>query len=595
MDPDPGGVPQAPLAASSVPTRAELQRQARRHRASISMPAAVALVTLVLRLIAAANGPTDWDSAQYAAAVGHYDVTHGEPQPPGYWLFVQAGRVLHQVFGLGTIHSLVLVAAVASALASGLTAWAGRDLGGWWVGLAAGLVVATSPFAWFSGSIVATYSFDMLAAGLLIILAWLARPGSWHGMVAVGAIGLLAGFRQSIIQEFAILALIAVAGSTRRWGQFLLTLAVGVAGVAVWLVPMAVEQPGGVSAWIRATRIEAVGAEQATSVLDHAAGGPTNLGTFAGYTLMALGPLALLAVLGGLALLIQNGGGRHRSERDRALSEGPVTPEAVDPWKRPWYQSRPAILVAAIIPPMLVVSLVEFAKGGYLLAYLPGAVIALLLPLGALNRRSEWSDRTSLPWLAVTSAGIVVVVALGAQRFVSGQGVLPERLLQTSGWLWLRQPRYQAPYADSRSAIRTADAADAALRGLAPLIRSRSDVVVFDLVDGGANIYRNAGWELPDDRTALIGPGQVVYNQLHGALYYATGDTVSVGPSGSVLLVASPALPDLASLIATGQALPVSTLQPISGFQVWRVLPGTSVLGVRVVTSAGPRPLGQGI
>ena len=595
MDPDPGGVLQAPVAPSPVPTRAELQQEVRRRHDSIAMPAVVAVVTLMLRLITAANGPTDWDSAQYAAAVGHYDVTHGEPQPPGYWLYVQSGRVLHQLFGLGTIHSLVLVAAVASALAAGLTALAGRHLGGWWVGLAAGRVVATSPFAWFSGSIVATYSFDMVAASLLIILAWRARPGSCHGIAAVGALGLLAGFRQSIVQEFAILALIAVIGATRRWGQILLTLTAGVAGVALWLVPMAVEQPGGVSAWIRATRIEAIGAAQATSVLDHAVGGTTNLGTFAGYTVMALGPLALLAVLGCLALVFRDGDGPRRSRTDRAPSEGPVPPESVEPWTRPWSQSRSAILAAAIIPPMLVVALVEFAKGGYLLAYLPGAVIALLLPIAALNSRSDRSERSALPWLAVTSAGIVLVMALGVQRFVSGQGVLPERLLQTNGWLWLRQPRYQAPYADSRSTIRTADATDAALRGLAPLIRSRNDVVVFDLVDGGANIYRNAGWELPDDRLALIGPGQVVYNQLHGALYYATGDTVSVGPSGSVLLVASPALPDLASLTVTAQALPVSTPQPISGFQVWRVLPGTSVFGVRVVTSAGPRPLGQRI
>ena len=86
------------------------------------MPWIVALVTLVLRLLTAATGPTDWDSAQYAAAVGHFDVAHGQPQPPGYWLYVVAGRLIHRVTGLGTIHSLVLVAALASAAAAGLTA-----------------------------------------------------------------------------------------------------------------------------------------------------------------------------------------------------------------------------------------------------------------------------------------------------------------------------------------------------------------------------------------------------------------------------------------------------------------------------------------
>ena len=115
------------------------------------------------------------------------------------------------------------------------------------------------------------------------------------------------------------------------------------------------------------------------------------------------------------------------------------------------------------------------------------------------------------------------------------------------------------------------------------------------MIDGGANIYRNAGWALPEDRISLIVPGQVLYNQFQGALYYASGDAVVVGPSGSAFLVASPALPGLASLIAQGYALPVATPQPISGFRVYQILPGASILGVRVVARPGPRPLGHGI
>ena len=131
---------------------------------------------------------------------------------------------------MGTIHSLVLVAAVASAVAAGLTTVAGTDLGGRWVGVAAGAVVATCPFAWFSGSIVATYSFDMVGCSLLVILAWRARPDSWHGVAAVVALGLLAGFRQSMIQSFAVLALIPVVASTRRWSRLGVTVVAGAAG-----------------------------------------------------------------------------------------------------------------------------------------------------------------------------------------------------------------------------------------------------------------------------------------------------------------------------------------------------------------------------
>ena len=120
-------------------------------------------------------------------------------------------------------------------------------------------------------------------------------------------------------------------------------------------------------------------------------------------------------------------------------------------------------------------------------------------------------------------------------------------------------------------------------------------MVVIDTVDGGSMFYRNAGWEQADVRIAMVAPGQVAYNQLHGALYYASGDTVPVRPGGTVLLVASPALPGLSGLIATGQAQAVRTPLPITGFQVWRILPGTSILGVRTVTSTVPPDLGTGI
>ena len=93
----------------------------------------------------------------------------------------------------------------------------------------------------------------------------------------------------------------------------------------------------------------------------------------------------------------------------------------------------------------------------------------------------------------------------------------------------------------------------------------------------------------------MIAPGQVAYNQLQGALYYASGDTVPVSPGGAVLLVAAPTLPGLAALTATGQAQPVRTPLPISGFQVWRIQPGVGILGVRTVTSTVPPRLGTGI
>src|SRR5665213_1695889 len=268
-------------------------------------PWVVGLATLAARLATAATGPTDWDSAQYASAVTHFDVNHGRPQPPGYWLYVEAGRLVHGAEP-GSVESLVLVSALASALAAGLVVVAGRDLGGRWVGLAAGVLIAASPFAWFSGSTVATYSFDLAVAPLLIILAWRARPRSWHGAGALAVLGLATGFRQSVLLMFGLLALVAVAGSTRRVRDALVAVAAGAVAVAAWFVPMALAQPGGAQMSSQATRAESRGALLSTSVLDHAVGGAGNLGTFAAYTTMALLPLAVLALVAAAGLGVRS-------------------------------------------------------------------------------------------------------------------------------------------------------------------------------------------------------------------------------------------------------------------------------------------------
>ena len=68
-------------------------------------------------------------------------------------------------------------------------------------------------------------------------------------------------------------------------------------------------------------------------------------------------------------------------------------------WRRPWYQGRTTILGAAIVPPVLLVALVQFAKGGYLLAYLPAAVIALLLPARRAQPAITGARPVATTWL----------------------------------------------------------------------------------------------------------------------------------------------------------------------------------------------------
>ena len=173
--------------------------------------------------------------------------------------------------------------------------------------------------------------------------------------------------------------------------------------------------------------------------------------------------------------------------------------------------------------------------------------------------------------------------------------MLPVRTHPGTQGAWFTQARYQAPYADTRATIESADAVDARLARLGPaggpgprrdrhrLARRRDGVLPAGRV-GAAPPARGAGRR----------PEPSVNDELGGSLYYTDRRTVAVGPGGAVYLIASPTLPGLTAATAAGRATPVPGAR-VGDYQVWRIEPGGSVLGVHVVAADGPRPLGAGI
>ena len=114
-------------------------------------------------------------SSQYAAAVWDGSTSPTGSRSPPATGFTGGGPSCRTP-PASHRRALVLVAALFSAAVVGSPGGrAGpRGAGGW--GSPPGIVVATLPFAWFNGSIVATYSVDLAVAPLLILLAWRARP-----------------------------------------------------------------------------------------------------------------------------------------------------------------------------------------------------------------------------------------------------------------------------------------------------------------------------------------------------------------------------------------------------------------------------------
>ncbi|MGH9017943.1 MAG: hypothetical protein ACRDY1_09380 [Acidimicrobiales bacterium] len=416
----------------------------------------IGAATLVLRLVYGAAVATDRAGAALVAGTGHFDVRLGSPPAPGSWLYLAAGRALHDVAGLSTVHALVLVSALLSAAAAGGTCLAGTALGGRFVGLAAGAFVGTAPVAWFAGSTVSTAGVGAALAALLIVLARRARPYRAHGIVAVAALGLAAGVRLSVVPALVLVAAIAVVASVRTVGQLLLLVGAGVASVAAWLVPVAVLQSGGLRAWLHAVHLQLSHTGSASSVfVAPAARATTNLGTAAAWSLVTLAPVAAVAVVGVVVLVLvrlvtRRPAGNTTLRIWAAGTEPTVTDE------RPWYQTTTAVLVAAIVPPVAVVTLGRFTGGGDVLDYLVPAAVLFLLPLGRLLHHHSPGVRR--PALALAAVLVAATVVFNVQRFVAAPGILPARVIHHEPHLWISKARYGAPYADTAATIRAADA-----------------------------------------------------------------------------------------------------------------------------------------
>ena len=284
----------------------------------------------------------------------------------------------------------------------------------------------------------------------------------------------------------------------------------------------------------------------ATSVFDHAAGGANNLGTFAAYTTVALAPLALrrpswagVLLDGWPAPWARTGRGGSRRWAEWRLDQparatggsAPGTSRAPPSWWPP--SSRRCCLVA----------LVQFAKGGYLLAYLPAAVIALLsCPAGGrLNHRSSTGGAArSLRrrGLAVTSLAVV------CHRRPRGPAVPGRRRraaraspVGVGTRLWLEPAALSGPLS-GYPGRRIRDGRRHRCRPAATSGRRSIPISTWwcsTPLDGGQNIYRNAGWALPGDRITLIQPGAAPLQRaagrpvLHAAAKTVRGRTLGGG------------------------------------------------------------------
>src|SRR4051794_40815997 len=116
--------------------------------------ALVAIATLLVaitRWLALSRTLWDWDEAQFILALRHFDIAAHHPHPPGFPLFIAAGRALHFI-GFDEFHALQALSFIAAVLiVPAMTSFALAAGADFLTSLLAALILAFFPNVWFYG------------------------------------------------------------------------------------------------------------------------------------------------------------------------------------------------------------------------------------------------------------------------------------------------------------------------------------------------------------------------------------------------------------------------------------------------------------
>lgn len=197
-----------------------------------------------------------WDSVNFALALEQYDVRMHQPHPPGYFLYVMLGKLVYAIVGEANA-SLVWLSLIASALSVVALYGLGTVMFDRRTGIVASLLTLTSPLVCFYGEVALSYALEFVIVTVFAGLCYLQLMGErrWWPWTAL-LLGLAGGIRQNVLVFLAALWLASLL--KLQWRQRLSSLAVLVATILVWLIPMLVLSGGPVSYW-RTLHSEGIG------------------------------------------------------------------------------------------------------------------------------------------------------------------------------------------------------------------------------------------------------------------------------------------------------------------------------------------------
>jgi hypothetical protein len=212
---------------------------------------ALAAVLLLSRWPLIPSSLPNFDAANFAFALEHFNPVVHSPQPPGYPLYVGLSNVIHW-FVDDVVRVFIIAGLIAMLVALLALAYLAQTMGGVRPALVATTLLLLHPAGWTAGILNPVRLFLAAGSAVVALLAWKSwNPGSrrvWF-VSAWMTLGISAGFRPTL--AILLLPLCVAAGIRRRstlgdWGLALLACL----GICAGWVAACVYPAGGISQFV---------------------------------------------------------------------------------------------------------------------------------------------------------------------------------------------------------------------------------------------------------------------------------------------------------------------------------------------------------
>jgi len=369
------------------------------------------VLALLLRVPFRSHVLYHWDSVNFALALEHFDVRLHQPHPPGYFLYVMAGKLVGLWIGEAN-SSLVVISITATGLAAIFIFFLARTLWGWQYGLAVALMLLSSPLFWIHGEVALSY---MVEAALVCLIAWLCfrhlvgqDKRLWLSALVLGIAG---GFRQNTMVFLIPLWLFAI--WRYRWRRMVAALLTCSLTCMIWLGPMMLLSGGALQYW-QAVSIESSGIARESSLLDlrQVAINGARLGAFTFYALV----LGIIPLVLGAAYFVK----RQQCE-----------------WREWMRQPQVQVFCLWIAPSFLFYLIIHIRQPGHTFTFMPAL---LLLTVIAIKEVATHIDRQK--YSIISAVGIITIVVVNIVFFLCAPPVLfnsSHLLFSTPTWASIRE------------------------------------------------------------------------------------------------------------------------------------------------------------